>query len=286
MASYMTATGMGKRSADNPNCWCAGTFNPGALIVNSPNSVSNFQEPTIGQSSLAKTGFGDLLLRAKGTVVQTSNVAVAVGADLRLPTGDAQNYLGTGTTSIKPFVAVSFYTPPAHGIVFAPHFNLGYQYSGKSVLGGQLQPTNLTAPVSDPTNPAATSVNYQGAPLTATKGYLPDVFSWAVGSEIAFGRRNTVILDILSNDIGWVHGVPNLITSPAEGFSPVSPYASTPLTGLTQNGTTSYSQYNGAFGYKARLIGNLVFTFNALVRLDNNGLTARFTPLYGLGYTF
>jgi hypothetical protein len=29
-----------------------------------------------------------------------------------------------------------------------------------------------------------------------------------------------------------------------------------------------------------------VATFQALVRFDDNGLTARVTPLYGLGYSF
>jgi hypothetical protein len=261
----------------NPNCWCAGTFNPGAYI--SP--AVNFTEPNIGQSSLAKTGFGDLLVRVKGTVVHNSLIAVAIGGDLRFATGDAQNYLGTGTTSVKPFVAVSLYTPPAHGIVFAPHLNLGWQYSGQSVLGGQLQPTQLSASLND-----GSTVGYEGAPLTASKGYLPDVFSWAVGSEVAFGRHNTLVVDILGNEIGLVHGAPNLITASAPGYLPEGNFPGVPATGLVSAGTTSYSQFNGAFGYKARLIGNLVFTFNALVRFDNNGLTARFTPLYGLGYTF
>ncbi len=273
----------GQQTSGNLNCWCAGTFNPGAIILSGPTS-NNFLEPNIGQSSLSKTGFGDLLLRGKGTVIHNAKAAVALGADLRFATGDAQNYLGTGTTSVKPFVAVSLYTPSAHGIVFAPHFNLAWQYSGKSVLGGQLQPSPGSVTLSD----NLTTVSYLGAPLTATKGYLPDVFSWAVGSEIAFGRHNTLIVDILGNDIGWVHGVPNLVTasSPTPGFSPVSPFESVTPSGLVQSGTTSYAQYNGAFGYKARVIGNLVFTFNALVRFDNNGLTARFTPLYGLGYSF
>ena len=273
----------GQQKTGNQNCWCAGTFNPGAIILNGPTS-SNFQEPDIGQSSLGRTGFGDLLVRVKGTVIHTTRAAVAIGGDIRFATGDAQNYLGTGTTSVKPFVAVSLYAPTTHGIVFSPHLNLGWQYSGQSVLGGQLQATPKTATLDDD----VTTVPYLGAPLTATQGYLPDVFSWAVGSEIAFGRHNTLVLDVLGNEIGLVHGIPNLVTatSPIPGFQPVSPYASVPVSGLIQAGTTSYSQFNGAFGYKARLIGNLVFTFNALVRFDNNGLTARFTPLYGLGYTF
>jgi hypothetical protein len=48
----------------------------------------------------------------------------------------------------------------------------------------------------------------------------------------------------------------------------------------------SYGQYNASFGYKSRLAGNLVANFNLLVRLDNNGLTARAVPMFGLGYSF
>jgi len=264
-------------SPNNIDCWCAGTFNPGAFV--SP--FRNFTEPIIGQSSLGKTGFGDLLLRVKGTVIHNQHSAVAVGADLRFATGDAQNYLGTGTNSVKPFMAMSLYTSAKHGIVLAPHLNAGWQFSGQSVLGGQLQPKTLSATMTD----GISTLTYDGAPLTATKGYLPDVFSWALGSEIAFGRRNTVVVDLLSNDIGWIHGAPSLVTGTAQGFSPIT-LQSVTATGLTGAGTASFSQYSGAFGYKARLTGNLVFTFNALVRFDNNGLTARFTPLYGLGYSF
>ncbi len=271
--------GLGQQpSAANPNCWCAGTFNPGAYV--SP--AINFTQPIIGQSSLGKTGFGDLLLRAKGTLVHNSRMAVAAGADVRFATGDAENYLGTGTTSIKPFAAVSLYLPATHGIVFAPHLNVGWQFSGKSVLGGQLQANTLTATITD----GSGTVSYMGAPLTATKDYLPDVFSWALGSEVAVGRHNTIIVDILGNEVGLIHGAPSLITGTAQGFSPIT-LQSVTATGLTGDvSKTSYSQYSGAFGYKARVIGNLVFTFNALVRFDNNGLTARFTPLYGLGYSF
>jgi hypothetical protein len=263
-------------SSANVNCWCAGTFNPGYFV----NPATNFTLPgTIGLASLSKTGFGDLLLRGKGTVLQNQHAAIAVGADLRFATGDAEDYLGTGTTSIKPFVAASLYVPALHSIVFAPHLNLGWQFSGQSVLGGQLQPNTLTATTT------SGIVTYDGAPLTATKDYLPDVFSWALGSEIAFGRHNTVIVDILGNEIGLVHGAPSLVSGSAQGFSPTT-LASVTATGLTGTGKTSFSQYSGAFGYKVRVIGNLVFTFNALVRFDDNGLTARFTPLYGLGYSF
>ena len=51
-------------------------------------------------------------------------------------------------------------------------------------------------------------------------------------------------------------------------------------------GRVSYGQYNASFGYKTRIAGNLVANFNILLRLDNNGLAAKATPLFGLGYSF
>jgi hypothetical protein len=256
------------------NCWCVDTFTPGSPSLTAA---------SIGQSSHGKTGLGDTLLRLKATVVEKPRVAVAVGTDLRFATGDESNYLGSGTTSVKPFAAVSWYMKPLHnGILFAPHFNVGWQFSGKSVLGGQLQGTNTTAAL-----PNGTSISYLGAPFTSTKDYLPDVFSWAVGSEISFKNRSTVVVDVLGNQLGWIHGIANTQTESISGqYSPIAPYSQQTVTGLVGTGKTSFGQYSGAFGYKIRLVADLVFTFNALVRFDNNGLTARFAPLYGLGYTF
>jgi hypothetical protein len=102
--------------------------------------------PQVGSASLAKTGFGDMVLRFKGSVIERSRASISAGVDLRLPTGDAENFLGTGTTSFKPFVAMSMYSnPTAKGIIFAPHVELGWQISGKSILGGTIEGTATTA---------------------------------------------------------------------------------------------------------------------------------------------
>lgn len=266
----------------NPTCWCVNTFTPGSPTL---------ELPQIGDSSLAKTGIGDLLLRVKGSVVRKRSVVVAVGTDLRFPTGDAQNYLGTGTTSVKPFAAVSLYSKPLRkSIVFAPHFDLGWQFSGKSILGGGLQPSPLSQ------NTSAGQVVYLGAPFTSTKDFLPDVFSWTAGTEVALGHRSTLIADILGNQIGWIHGIQNTTMQTITGVSlptgingdstnTAKPIIGTAM-GLVSAGRVAYGQYSGSFGYKARIVGNLVANLNILVRFDNNGLTARFVPLYGLGYTF
>jgi hypothetical protein len=259
-------------------CWCVDTFTPGFYTL---------MQPNIGQSAMSKTGFGDLLLRVKGTVVQKPNFVMAVGGDIRFPTGDAQNYLGVGTTTVKPFVAVSFYSKPlAHNIVFSPHFDAGWEFGGKSILGGQLQPMAQST----------SGVDYFAAPFTSTKGYLPDVFTWAVGAELAISRRSTLIADILGNQIGWIHGIPNATTQTIANQllptgingDPMGLAVPTkgPATGLVSAGSVSFGQYSGSFGYKVRVMGDLVANFNVLVRFDNNGLTARFVPLVGLGYSF
>jgi hypothetical protein len=275
-----TGGGAGNQSSTNPNCWCANTFAPGTPLL---------QLPDVGSSNLSKTGFGDMILRAKGTVYERPGAVIAVGADLRLPTGDEKNYLGAGATSFKPFVALSLYSKPlANGIVLSPHATVGWQFIGKSILGGGLVGTNQQ--VSTPYGP----VNYTAAPFTATKDYLPDVLSWSVGAELAVGRHNTVAVDLLANQIGLIHGMPNTKeNTDAKGFAPCGsglvPTCSSTLQtvpGLVSAGRVSMGQYSGSFGYKARVAGNLIVMFNALVRFDNNSLVARFTPLFGLGYSF
>jgi hypothetical protein len=266
------------------NCWCVATLTPGTPPT-AANPLLGMAIPgVLNATGLAKTGFGDMLVRFKGTVVEKRNVVIALGADLRLPTGDAQNFLGTGAFAGKPFVAMSLYTKPwKNGIVFSPHLNAGWEFAAKSTLGGTVMPTAV--PTSSATPPPAISV-----PLTTVKGYLPDVFSWAAGTEVALGKRNTIVVDVLGNQIGWIHGAPDMgmqtITGlPAPGVTNNSAVLGT-ASGFVSSGRTSLGQYSGAFGYKARLVGKLVFTFSYLVRFDQNYLTARATPLFGLSYTF
>ncbi|HEY3738801.1 MAG TPA: hypothetical protein VGL53_03105 [Bryobacteraceae bacterium] len=270
-------SGTGLGNGPGSNCWCVNTFTPGSFSLTAP---------TIGSASMGKTGFGDTIVRAKGLIYEKANVVVAAGVDLRLPSGDAGNFLGTGATSVKPFMAVSLYTNPLpHGIVLAPHFDIGYQYSGSSVLAGLQQGTPASATLN------GQSVNYLTYPFQTTSGKLPDIFSWAAGTEVALNRYNTVLVDFLGNEIGLVNGVPsvspftlNNVVPPTSAGSAGAPVT---VKGLFADGSrTSFGQYSGAFGYKVRIKGNLVATFQALVRFDHNGLRAGFTPLYGLGYSF
>jgi hypothetical protein len=268
-------SGSGTDFNNGSKCWCVNTLTPGSFALSAPQ---------IGSASLGKSGFGDMVLRFKGNVLERTGASLSAGVDLRLPTGDAANFLGTGTTSVKPFMALSLYsTPTAKGIIFAPHVELGWQFSGKSILGGTIVGTPTTAPLD-----GGGTVPVIGAPFTQTEGYVPDILSWGVGTEVALGRKNTIILDFLGNQIGMVHGAATLrsanISAPAPTVLP--PGAEPMKSGLIDAGLTSFGQYSGAFGYKVRIAGNLIASFQALVRFDNNGLTARVVPLYGLGYSF
>ena len=268
-------SGSGLEFTGGNKCWCMNTLTPGTFELTAPQ---------IGRASFSKTGFGDLLLRFKQTVWDNPHSVVAIGTDLRLPTGDADNYLGAGTTSVKPYLAWSLYSSPLfRGVVFAPHVDAGWQFSGKSILGGQLQGTQQFATMQN-----GERIPFVGLPITATKDYLPDIFSWAVGTEIAFGRRNTFVVDVLGNQIGWINGAQTLRSQArAASFAAPTDAGIVPQSsGLANGGRTSFGQYSGAFGYKAKLPGNMVATFQILTRFDNNGLTARVVPLYGLGYSF
>ena len=82
---------------------------------------ASFQEYIPGIAS----GFGDVVLAAKGTAWYSKDerTALAFGAELRLPSGDALNFLGSGAVGIKPYVALS------RAGRISPHANLGYQWN-------------------------------------------------------------------------------------------------------------------------------------------------------------
>ena len=282
VSNGVSYVGDGLNGNGTGNCWCVGTFTPAMAPVNG----SGLTTSQVGFVRKAQTGFGDMLLRFKGNVfegkeIAGDKVALALGADLRLPTGDDTNFLGTGAVAVKPFAALSLYTKDWNGVVLSPHVNVGWQFAGQSILGGAITGTPVTV---------GGVPGYSAPPFTSSKGNLPDVFSWAVGTEAALGRHNTVVVDFLGNQIGWINGIQNMKTVSVQALPPSDSKGTvvTPQTvsGLVSAGRVSFGQYSGAFGYKARIIGNLVATFNLLVRFDNNGLTARTTPLYGLSYTF
>jgi hypothetical protein len=112
------------------------------------------------------TGIGDVTLRFKYNVKRFERASIAVASELRLPTGDERDFLGSGAVGIKPFVALSLRSGR-----FAPHVNVGYQWNGDSVLAGDL--------------------------VTGTEGNLPDAFFYAAGADISVTKWVTAAIDFL-----------------------------------------------------------------------------------------
>ena len=65
-------------------------------------------------------GIGDVNTRGKFTLRRTKNMGLAAGVDVKLPTGDEMNLLGTGATAVQPYAVWSGSIGP-----FSPHVNAG-----------------------------------------------------------------------------------------------------------------------------------------------------------------
>lgn len=70
-------------------------------------------------------GIGDLTVRLKYSFLRGRGINLATLLDVRLPTGDEENFLGTGNTNARLIGIMS-------GKIgdFTPHLNLGYDYRG------------------------------------------------------------------------------------------------------------------------------------------------------------
>jgi outer membrane putative beta-barrel porin/alpha-amylase len=75
--------------------------------------------------SASASGLSDLIVRAKYNVVRRGASGVAVGGEVRLPTGDEENLLGAGETSIRPRLIAS-----AERDRLGLHGEVGYAFGG------------------------------------------------------------------------------------------------------------------------------------------------------------
>jgi hypothetical protein len=198
-------------------------------------------------SAKTATGIGDVVFRAKATVLKRERAAVAIGADLRVPTGDENNFLGSGATGFKPFVAASYRAR------ISPHVNLGYEVNGTSVLAG-----NAT---------------------TGEKRGLPNQFFYSAGVDTKVTRKLTAAVDLLGQRLS---DAPRVVQG-----SFVDVQGNThPDIAQTTSTRASFTMNDLAIGAKYELASKLLLTGNIQIKLDDGGLRAKVSPLIGLSYTF
>jgi hypothetical protein len=197
-------------------------------------------------ASASASGLGDLTVRLKGTIKSTDTHGVAVGLDVRMPTGDAMELLGTGTAGVQPFAIWS-----ATYQRISPHVNAGYQWNGSSVLAGN--------------------------PATGVSADFPDQLTYVAGADVGINTRLTFAFDVLGR---YLIDAKRLTHQEFHALDGVSVF---PNIGID---TQSFSEWNGAFGLKANLFGRMLLNMNLLFRLDSNGLRDSVTPLIGFDYAF
>lgn len=235
-------------------------FNPGVVkgCANTPPSGVCL-DGSFSDSGSA-SGVGDIVLRGKYNVYKGEKAALAAGVDVRVPSGDVQNFLGSGTTGVRPFGVFSYEAR------VTPHAEVGYEVNGNSILAG----------------------DFAGLMATGAKGSLPNRFVYILGADASIMRRLSASFDFYGQRF---LSAAKLVATPYTDQGSCSDSNCTTLTpGTTHPNVT---QTTGdidirslAFGVKYRPTSNLVVTGNVLVKVDDGGLRSRAVPLVGVSYSF
>jgi hypothetical protein len=208
----------------------------------------------VPQTSNARqsTGLGDVVLAMKGTAWKGEHEGLAVGAEVRLPTGDAQNFLGSGTWGVKPFAT---FTRTGR---FSPHANVGYEFNGNTVL--------------------VTGTN-------GGNGQLPDRLIYSGGADWGIFKHLTIAADVIAQ---WVKDSPRATIDQNVQVTVGNGSASSIFTlpEALHSVKGNYNRTDASGGLKWKPFGNLLISGNLLVKLDQGGLRERLAPLGGISYTF
>jgi hypothetical protein len=197
-------------------------------------------------SSGSKSGIGDMIFRLKGTVYKEGGTGLALGAEVRLPTGDEKNLLGSGATGLEGFLIFS----SSHKS-FSPHVKLAYQWNGDSILAGN--------------------------PNTGEKGNLPDQFYYELGADLGVTKNLTLAVDLLGRTV--IDGQ-RLVGDTFHALDGTTTFANVAFE------TASFNVINGSAGLKFNPTGNLLIDLNVLFKLNDAGLRANVVPLLGFEYSF
>jgi hypothetical protein len=223
----------------------------------SANQYSN-ESPT-GQAAKPLTttgsasGVGDVILTVKQLLLGQEGrpPAIAVGADFRIPSGDALNYLGSGAFGFN-----------LHGLFeyrakLSPHLKLGYQWNTNSQL-----------------------VDIYTAPNTV----LPGGLQYDAGADYRVVRQLTVAADVLGSQFVNTNSVSPFTQklTPTPSAQTGAAPASLPSISVAPN---TYTTANVSAGLKWHPMKHWIFYGNVLIPINNVGLRSDPVPLGGISFT-
>ena len=206
------------------------------------------------------SGIGDILFNIKQLFVKGERTNVSGGFLLRIPSGDALNYLGSGAYGLNPYAVLSYQIKPW----IAPHARIGYQWNTNTVL-----------------IPNARGVG---------PSRLPGGFQYGLGVDTKVVKNVTLAADFLGNQF---LNSPTLLA----GTSYIPGYKQNPPS--VTPGTASYTINDFSIGVKWSPFGGrksrdgknspwqeLLLYGNALFQINDTGLRSDPVPLVGISYKF
>jgi hypothetical protein len=197
------------------------------------------------------SGIGDIVVRTKYRVWGTSQTALALALDARLPTGNEDDLLG-GSGQAKLFVIGS-----RGNDRLAEHVNIGYTFAS-----GEGPNTGIVAP----------------------RG-LADEFNYAGGVEFVATPRLTLLGDIVGRlliDTGRLRVEDKQFAFELQG-------ATSPSVATFQEFAARPGNLNvllGTVGAKFNPIGDFLVSGSLLFPLNDSGLKSRWTTVIGIDYAF
>jgi hypothetical protein len=199
-------------------------------------------------SSGKAEGFGDLVLRAKYRLRKsTEGGGLAAGLDLRLPTADETELLGSGATQAKLYLIAS-----GSGKRLSPHLNIGYTFS----RGG-----------------------------SAVTGPLPDEINYTAGFDAALHRRVTFTADIIGRTLRDFDRIVKVEREWEFTHGNGGPIETTTILDY-QLQRDNLNILLGSVGLKINPFGRLLISGNVLLSQGKRGLQDYVTPVASIDYTF
>lgn len=191
-------------------------------------------------------GLGDVAFRGKYRALRGERSTLAFSGELRLPTGESRNLLGTGAVQFTGGVVASL---TRNGV--SPHATLAYELADRNIPDQ----------------------------FTYTAG-----LDWAVDPRMTvacdlIGRYERDVPEFQVTDTTYQ------ANQNADPTGPVR-LVSRDVPGLSSTAGQNRNRLDGALGMKINVVRNLLLTMNGLFSLTRTGLSDGFTPLVGLDYSF
>jgi hypothetical protein len=241
------------------------------------------QTTKVESLSGTSSGLGDIVLRTKYRFVDAPSGGVAAAVDVRLPTGDKENLLGTGAVQTKLQLIASTEFSRVE-----PHVNVGYTIS-RGELSSAL--TTFTAPSSvnsSTANPATLNqINSANGTSLASTLKLPNEVNYTVGLDVAAHSLVTLSADLIGRTM--LDSQRFGLTSQAFQYRTANSGAllTTSRDTLNTTGTGNLNLLLGVVGAKVNLPRTpLLLTASLLFPLTDAGLKPKVTPVVGLDYSF